>query len=160
MNAIASTCRPAGPLEAGAGMSATHPPLVTLVMAGAAAWWLGVYPMPAVDAAAALGGTLASVGATMLGFMLAALAVLASINHTHLVNMMRTTGHYHDLLVTLFTGCALFLLCTMSGFLLVFNVTPRPWLMAGIVGLHASALVSIVDIGRKFWMVLVNLRPR
>lgn len=136
-------------------------PLLSGVLAGCCAWWWGLYPV-IVDpvAASSFGGSVASVGTTMLGFMLAALAVLASINHTHLVNMMRTTGHYKDLLVTLFTGCLLFLACAIGGFVLLFWVLPRPWFMALLVGVHVGALVSLLDIGRKFWLVLDNLHQQ
>ncbi len=94
----------------------------------------------------------------MLGFLLAALAVLASINHTHLVAMMRRNGHYEDLLATLFWGCAFFLACAVSGFALVFGAPAPRWFLAVIVALHAGALVSLLDVGRKFRMVLTNLK--
>lgn len=68
-----------------------------------------------------LGGTVASISATMLGFMLAALAVLASINHTQLISMMRRTGLYEDLLLTLFVGCFMFLVCASFGYILLFG---------------------------------------
>lgn len=100
---------------------------------------------------------MASIGTTMLGFMLAALAVLASINHTHLVKMMRTTGHYRDLLQTLFIGCVLYLLCAVGGFAMLFGAGSHQLLLYALVGLHVAALVSVLDVVRKFWFVLNNL---
>lgn len=94
----------------------------------------------------------------MLGFMLAALAVLASINHTHLIGMMKKTGHYADLLSTLFVGGVMFLLCLVLGFALVMGLQPTAPAMSVIVGVHIGALVSLLDVGRKFWLVLSNLR--
>ena len=94
----------------------------------------------------------------MLGFMLAALAVLASINHTHLVNMMRAYGHYRDLLITMMTGCLLFMACAIVGFALLFGVPADPQLLCLLVALHVAALISLIDIGRKLWLVLANLR--
>lgn len=105
-----------------------------------------------------IGGTIASVGATMLGFLLASLAVLASINHTHLVSMMRKTGHFDDLLQTVSWGCMTFLLCTILGFALVFGYSPAHWVRVGIVALHVAALVSLLDVGRKFFLVFTSLR--
>lgn len=133
-------------------------PLLLSALAGVGAWYWGVYPaLTDPSIISSFGGSIASVGTTMLGFMLAALAVLASINHTHLVTMMRTTCHYHDLLVTLFTGCFLFLACAIGGFLVLFGVAPKPIFMSFLVGVHAGALISLLDIGRKFWLVLSNL---
>lgn len=103
---------------------------------------------------------MASIHATMLGFMLAALAVLASINHTHLVAMMHRTGHYKNLLVTLFTGCCLFLVTAIIAIAIMFGLPVFPKLMAALVGLHVGCLVSILDIGRKFWLILTSLRPQ
>jgi len=57
----------------------------------------------------------------MLGFMLAALAVLASINHTHLVKMMRAYGHYSDLLATMMISGLLFLLVALTGYGILFG---------------------------------------
>lgn len=94
----------------------------------------------------------------MLGFMLAALAVLASINHTHLVKMMRDSGHYRDLLVTMMTGCAFFTACAFSGYLLLFSMPVCQWFMPVLVGLHVGAAVALLDVGRKMWLVLANLR--
>ena len=139
-----------------------HPfwsPFLAGLASSAAAWWWNFVPKFS-DAAAAssFGGTVASISATMLGFMLAALAVLASINHTHLVSMMRRYGHYEDLLLTMFLGCLLFLACTLAGYLLLFGVQFGTIRLSCLIGLHVAALVSLLDVGRKLWMVLKNLR--
>lgn len=134
-------------------------PLATGLSAALAVWYWALYPVLG-DASErlALAGSIASIGATMLGFMLAALAVLASINDTHLVKMMKKTGHYDDLLSTLFTGCVLFLLCALAGYLVMFGLIPNPIFMSWTIGLHAGALISILEIGWKFNLVLRNLR--
>lgn len=106
-----------------------------------------------------LGGTIASIGATMLGFMLAALAILASISNTHLVRMMHETGHYVDLLHTLFLGALMMLSCAIYGFVIMFGFTPGGKAFHGLVAVHFAALVSIFDVGRKYWLVLSNLQP-
>jgi len=140
-----------------------HPfvyPLTTWAV-GAFLWsrpeWVLVVDKNSVSS---IGGTLLSVGSTMLGFLLASLAVLASINHTHLVGMMRKTGHYRDLLLTVFFGCALFLCISVWGASwLLASRTPGAIEVAALVGLQFGALVSLLDIGRKFWLVLRNLQP-
>ena len=93
----------------------------------------------------------------MLGFMLAALAVLVSVANTKLLGTMQKTGHYDDLVRTIFIGCALFLAIALMGFALLFGVKLHPALEASLVGLHGAALVSLIDIGRKFRLVLKNL---
>lgn len=131
-------------------------PLLIALLAGVAAGYFGA--IPTIADVLAFGSAITSVSTTMLGFMLAALAVLASINNTHLVKMMRATGHFHDLLVTLFVGSSLFLLCAVCGYLLLFGFTLHTWFLATLIGFHAGALISIFDIGRKFWLVLSSLR--
>lgn len=129
------------------------------VGAGYAAWHWGVYPaFSDVSAASAFGGTVASISTTMLGFLLAALAVLASISHTHLLGVMREQGHYRDLLNTMLIGFVFFLLCAIEGFSVLFGVSLTSWLGSALVGTHVAAFVSLLDIGRKLWLVLRNLR--
>ena len=133
------------------------------IMAGAAAawvsWHLGFVPKYQDPAGfTSLASGIASAGATLLGFMLAAAAVLASINHTHLVSMMRKFGHYHDLLATLFFGSTLMLACLLCGFAFLFGVPNGPRAIAWTVGLHVAALTSLLDVGRKFYFTLKNLR--
>lgn len=134
-------------------------PVLAFAAAAAALAWLDL-SLTTTDPAllVSIGGTIASVGATMLGFLLASLAVLASINHTHLVNMMRKTGHFDDLLKTVFWGCMGFLLCTIVGFALLFGVSPPHWMRLCIIALHVAALASLIDVGRKFFLVFTSLR--
>lgn len=140
-------------------MMSLFTPWVVGILGALGAHSYGVYPKFSDAAAVAqFAGTLASIAATMLGFMLAALAVIASINNTHLVTMMRKTGHYLDLLKTLFVGCLLFLWIAVAGLTLVFGVEPGPWFLSMLMGLHLAALLSLLDIGRKFWLVLANIR--
>lgn len=126
---------------------------------GYSAWHWSAYPTFAdVAAASAFGGTVASISTTMLGFLLAALAVLASISHTHLLGVMREHGHYRDLLNTMLVGFVFFLLCAMAGFSVLFGVSLTPLLGSAVVGAHVAAFVSLLDVGRKLWLVLRNLK--
>lgn len=103
------------------------------------------------------GGSIASVGATLLGFMLAALAILASINNTHLLEQMRKSGHYRELLHTLFLGSLLMLACAVGGFVVMFGHTPTPIVFYALIALHFAVLMLVFDIGHKFWLVLSSL---
>ncbi|MDP3822871.1 MAG: hypothetical protein Q8R33_15475 [Burkholderiales bacterium] len=136
------------------------PVVLTLIVGSAAAWaarvlqWVAIADSDLMQVA----GTLAQVACTMLGFLLAALAVLASINHTHLVQMMKRTGHYRDLLLTLFVGCIAFLVCTLMSLLVLFGLRPGPDYLACLAGANVAAMFALTDSGRKFWMVLRNLQ--
>jgi hypothetical protein len=134
------------------------PSLMGLIATGAC-WFWGVYPSFKEEATlSAFGGSVASISSTMLGFLLAALTVLASISHTHLLKVMREQGHYRDLLDTMLIGFLLFLLCAISGFGLLFGVQLTPKIGFVLVGLHTAAVTSLLDIGRKLWLVLRNLK--
>lgn len=135
------------------------PPLIAGTLAAASAWHWTIYPsFGDPTAAIGFGGSIASMSTTMLGFLMAALAVLASINHTHLVKMMKQYGHYEDLLSTMVIGCVLFLACAVLGYTLLFGVALKPEISICIVALHVAALISLIDVGRKLWLVLANLR--
>lgn len=126
--------------------------------ASCACWFWNVYPSFKEEATlSAFGGSVASISSTMLGFLLAALAVLASISHTHLLKVMREQGYYRDLLDTMLIGFLLFLVCAISGFGLLFGMQLTPKIGFVLVGLHTAAVISLLDIGRKLWLVLRNL---
>lgn len=102
-------------------------------------------------------GTLAQVSVSMMGFMLAALAILASISDKPLLKNMANMGHFRDLLLSLFTACAVY----MFTFLIAGSV-----LVLGDYGMHwrefifaslCSSIVATLQIGWKFWKVLSNL---
>lgn len=141
-------------------MSPVKLPLLAGTAGAAACAYIGALPPYMPSDVFAVAGAISSIAATMLGFMLAALAILASISDTHLVSTMRRTGHYADLLNTLLAGCAIYLAVAASGvaLLLGLGLSGRVWV--GLVGLHCAALVSLLDIGRKLYRVLRNLNPR
>jgi len=136
-------------------------PVVLALVAGAVAGWCArrfEWISIADPDLMTFAGTLAQIACTMLGFLLAALAVLASINHTHLVKMMKQTGHYRDLLLTLFTGCVAFFACLLMSMAILFGLRLGADYMALLLGANVAALVAVIDAGRKLWMVLSNLR--
>lgn len=146
------------PSPNGLVMNALALPALVGVVSALVAYWFGWTPdLP--DRAAVLGfaGSIASVASTMLGFMLAALAVIVSVSNTALVQRMRTTGHYDDLVNTIMWGCVIFLLNAMAGFALMFGAAPSYGYMLTLLGLHGAACTAVIDIGRKFRLVLVNL---
>jgi hypothetical protein len=120
----------------------------------------GLTPCPAPSDRGTVFGTLAQVAGTMLGFMLAALAIVASISETDLVKRMRSTGHYDSLLQNLFFGALLFLACAVLSLLTLLGVELGEWLAAALFGLHIAALWELLIVGWQFWLTLRNLAPR
>lgn len=101
----------------------------------------------------------AQIAATMLGFVLAALAVLTTIADTRLVRNMKKTGHYHVLVLRLQGTVAAFGIVCVVGIALLFvpgrHLLFRYVLVAAII---FSALL-LFDAIRKFWIVLYHLAP-
>ena len=112
------------------------------------------------DALVSILGTAAQVTATMMGFILAALAILASISQHHLIREMNARGHYADLLKTLFCAGAL---NTVGFAVACFTLTVggdywANW-RAMLVGSVFGGIISIIQSGYKFWLTLKNLMP-
>lgn len=143
-----------------------------VVVLGALIGWqsAGVYPpeigklegeklASAISAAASVASTLASVAATMLGFIIAALAILASIASMRLLRNMQRTGHYQNLLARLLICAAAFaaLLCFSLGAMF----SPVGWLPVWqwIFGCMAASILTLLDAMRKFAGVLFALKP-
>lgn len=108
-----------------------------------------------VSAASAVAG----VAGTMLGFMIAALAILASIAGMRLLRNMQRTGHYQVLLARLFVASGFFALLLASALCAVFFHPLVPWIWAAMFGLMTSAAIALFDAMRKFAAVLFALRP-
>lgn len=102
-------------------------------------------------------GTLAQVSVSMMGFMLAALAILASISDKPLLKNMANMGHFKDLLLSLFTASAVYMLTFLiAGSVLVFGEYGLHWRDL-IFGSLCANIIATLQIGWKFWKVLSNL---
>lgn len=104
-------------------------------------------------------GLLAQVSATMLGFLLAALAILASISGQRLVRNMQKTGHYRVLLSRFFMDTVAYGIASLVSLLayLTNSHLPHGTLLAILCFLFASLL--LIDVGWRFWLVLAHLGP-
>jgi phosphatidylglycerophosphate synthase len=117
-------------------------------------------PSPSAQDRISVYGTVAQVCGTLGGFLLAALAIVASISNTALLKAMRESGHYDSLLKHMFTGTLLFLTATVVCILVVLGVTLPTWVQAVLFGVMASGLVVLIIAGWQFWLTLVNVnRP-
>ena len=102
-------------------------------------------------------GTTVQVSVSMMGFMLAALAILASISDKPLVKNMGNMGHYRDLLLSLFTACSVYMFSFLiSGSVLILGDYGFHWKQV-LFGSLCSNIVATIQIGWKFWKVLSNL---
>lgn len=110
------------------------------------------------DARAAT-GVVAQMGATMLGFVLAALAILTSIANSRLIRNMQRTGHYRVLINRMFSCISAFGLVAVIGLLLLFAPTLKPIFVYPFIGLVLVAIAVLYDVARKFWTVLSHLQP-
>lgn len=117
----------------------------------------GTIPSPSVQDRISVYGTVAQVCGTLGGFLLAALAIVASISNTALLKAMRESGHYDSLLKHMFTGTLLFLTATVVCILVVLGVTLPTWVQAVLFGIMASGLVVLIIAGWQFWLTLVNV---
>lgn len=102
-------------------------------------------------------GTIAQISVSMMGFMLAALAILASISDKPLIKNMANLGLFKDLLLSLFTACSIYMISFLiSASVLVLGDFGMHWKDI-LLGAVCSSIVATVQIGWKFWKVLSNL---
>lgn len=102
-------------------------------------------------------GTIAQISVSMMGFMLAALAILASISDKPLIKNMANLGLFKDLLLSLFTACSIYMLSFLiSASVLVLGDYGVHWKNI-LLGAVCSSIVATAQIGWKFWKVLSNL---
>lgn len=139
--------------------------LLVAFVSALAGWQLhGVFPpadTKALDTSSliTIAATLAAIGATMMGFLLAALAVLASIAGTRLLRNMQRTGHYHVLLSRLLLSALFFLLLMLASVAAMLLVRSYPPIWTIIISLLLASVVTLIDASQKFAMVLFSLKP-
>jgi len=123
------------------------------------AWRYQLAPAMPVNDKATVFSTLGQIAGTMLGFMLATLAILASINDADLVKKMRDSGHYDELSQTIFAGCFLFLIATVVSVWFLFVDGTHEIMMSVLVGSYVGAILVLLVVGWQFWLTLRNLTP-
>lgn len=97
---------------------------------------------------------LAQVSATMLGFLLAALAILASIAGSRLVQNMKKTGHYSVLLKRFAINSLAFGIAMVSS---IFVCLLNTRLTGGAIissSIFVFSCFLLLDVGRRLWLVL------
>lgn len=102
--------------------------------------------------------TFCQVSATMMGFMLAALAILASITDKPLLERMNQQGHYSDLLTHLFIASFIYFTVFIATGWLLISSPSTSFIRSLILVLMVTGCLATIQVGYKFWVVLKKLR--
>lgn len=118
----------------------------------------------------ALGSLVASVAATLLGFLIAALALLASVSQHWFIRNLQRTPHFSGILKDLYISSSRYLAALIAAFGMM--LAPAPPGTSDVVhgsalhvatcvalGLIVVATLTLIPVGKKFWLILINLRP-
>lgn len=122
-------------------------------------WDIGLFPQMTSENLRGFLGLIAQISATMLGFLLAALAILASISGHRLLRNMQKTGHYQVLLERFLINTVAYAAAMMAA-IAAFLFEPYlciSSLISSIIFVFATLLLC--DIGYRLWLVLKNLGP-
>lgn len=106
----------------------------------------------------AISSTFAGVAGTLLGFVIAALAILAALLDRVLVANLRKTQHFGVLLRELYLAATLFLVVLVVALASLF--LPPEWLRLGVAVSAAAQVYGIgllVSAGRKFYLVVAHV---
>lgn len=112
--------------------------------------------LPITDAKSGA-SVLSQLSGTMLGFVLAALAILTTLGNTTLVANMQQTGHFAMLLKRMFGSVVAFGIVTVLGAVLLFAPALKIDWLYPLIGAAIFAVILLADVCRKLWLVLENL---
>ncbi|MEO5335005.1 MAG: hypothetical protein H7839_23575 [Magnetococcus sp. YQC-5] len=103
-------------------------------------------------------GTLASVSSTVLGFIIAAMAILSSVEKTLLIENMIKAGYYAQLIWEFFVSAVFFFLALTLSIACLFLGPPLlAWVLSGVFWAIVTASGFLLVAGYHFYLVLSNL---
>lgn len=120
------------------------------------------------EGARATAGTLVGANATLLGFLVSAGALLYAVSATTLAQNLMRTGHFQNLLKDLFLDSAAFLAAFVASLVCMFlpavapphgALSPLAQGLAVTGALTVLAVLLLLPVGRKLWLLLSNLSP-
>lgn len=126
--------------------------LIRLLISGAIAtlYWFKVSHVPP-SAVSSIVTTLASVAATLLGFIITSIALLASLLDKPLIRNMQKTGHYKCLMTEAFDTCMVLLALVVACIIgLILQGQIQEIAFAILVGFTCLALIYLLQAGRRF----------
>lgn len=100
--------------------------------------------------------TVAQISATMMGFMLTALAILASISTKNLTSNMISQGHYPDLVNHLSLAALTYFLLFVCSMAILFTGDFQSFTKNLMLGLACGSIIATIQVIYKLWFVLKN----
>lgn len=128
--------------------------IVTLI-----AWYFGALHDLSQNDLRSAAGIVAQIGCTMLGFVLAAVAILTTVANTRLVRNMQRTGHFKVLITRMFGSVASFGVATLAGIMFLFLPQAKSVYAYPLIALIFFSSLLLLDVLQKFWTVLHHLQP-
>lgn len=146
-------------LSSGLGTRFLVSRLGTAAILGFGAHWLRV--LHALTSGGLLNGigVVVETSVTMLGFVLATVAILGSVLNTRLLRNMQKTNHYAVLIGRMFFAIVVLGITALLGIVFIFHPAFNrvfPYVLLGLVLLSAFLLGDMI---RKFWKVMMYLHP-
>ncbi|MBF0402073.1 MAG: hypothetical protein HQL90_15080 [Magnetococcales bacterium] len=103
-------------------------------------------------------GILASVSGTVLGFIIAAMAILASVEKTLLIKNLRRVGYYTQLIWEFFNAAVFFFSALILSIVCLFLIPPSlAWALSGVFWAIVTASGFLLVAGYHFYLVVSNL---
>lgn len=101
----------------------------------------------------------ATISATLLGFLLTAVAVLTALMDKTLIANMRLTGHYPKFLKMAFLASFIFLIVTILGFLvlLLYPIHYAFIVFCLMIGFFILALLLLLITGYSFYKMIIHI---
>ena len=99
-----------------------------------------------------------SVAGTLLGFLIAAVAILTAVVNRRLIQNMVKTGHYRVLLHEMYGTSVALLASTGAGLIAI--LAPDTWVVNSMwvcVSTLTFGLLLLASAGRKFYIVMINI---
>lgn len=117
-------------------------------------YWFKVPHMP-VAAIPNLMTTLSSVFATLLGFIITAIALLASLLDKPLLKNMQKTGHYRCLMTDAFVTCLVLLVLVLTCLIgLMLQSRHQEVVVAILIGLIVISVLYLLQTGRRLFNII------
>lgn len=99
----------------------------------------------------------AQLSGTMLGFVLAALAILTALGNTTIFSNMQQTGHVAVLLKRMLGSIVAFGVVTVLGTSMLFVPSVDIHWIYVLLGAAVFSIILLADVCRKLWLVLEHL---
>lgn len=124
------------------------------VCAGSFFKWVQLEPQQLYSAA----GVIAGVCATLLGFLIAAIALITALMTNTLISNMKKTGHYKVLMSDTFMTCWLLLLSlAISTASLLIGPPALKFIFTSTIFVFSLGLLYVLEAGRRFAIVIHSL---